>query len=346
MKYNFRTDYCEGCHPSILRELERNNISQNEGYGEDIFCIEAKNLIRLKCNQPKADVHFVSGGTQANLVSLSHILRPYESVIASNMSHISVHETGAIEATGHKINTINTIDGKITTDQIQLVLEEHYFEHMVSPKLVFISNTTEIGSVYTKEELITLYDYCHSHNLYLYIDGARLGAALTSENNDMTLADIAKYTDAFYIGGTKNGFLMGEAIVITNNNLKSHFRYQMKQRGALLAKGKLLGIQFSCMFKDNLYFEVAKHTNNMAKLLSKGITDLGYKFLTTPQSNQIFPIFPNEIIKHLSEDYSFYEWCKINDNDTCIRLVTSWACKEENITLFINDLNKIVKKYA
>jgi threonine aldolase len=162
----------------------------------------------------------------------------------------------------------------------------------------------------------------------------------------MTLADIAKYTDAFYIGGTKNGFLMGEAIVITNNNLKSHFRYQMKQRGALLAKGKLLGIQFSCMFKDNLYFKIAKHTNDMAKLLSKGITDLGYKFLTTPQSNQIFPILPNEIIKHLSEDYSFYEWCKINDNDTCIRLVTSWACKEENISIFINDLNKIAKKCA
>lgn len=339
MIYSFRNDYSEGCHPAILKALGENNCSQEDGYSEDKYSFQAIATLRKKCNQADADVHFLTGGTQANLVMLAHALRPYESVIANEMAHIATHEAGAIEATGHKINIISRADGKLSSEDIQVILDEHYFEHMVAPKLVFISNTTEIGSIYKKHELKTLYEYCQNNNMYLYIDGARLGSALTAETNDVTLEDIAKYSDAFYIGGTKNGFLLGEALIITNNELKSHMRYQMKQRGALVAKGRIFGVQFQAMFEDNLYFELAKHTNNMAKKLSEGIKDLGYDFLLNPESNQIFPILPDKTIEHLEKSFGFYIWQKIDEQQAAIRLVCSWKTEEKHIESFINALS-------
>jgi len=338
MKYAFRNDYSEGCHPKILEALATNNLKQEDGYSEDTYCNQAKQLIQEKCNQADADVHFLSGGTQVNLTLIAHALRPYESVIANEMAHIATHEAGAIEATGHKINTISRADGKLDINDIQPILDAHHFEHMVAPKLVFISNSTEIGSIYTAKELNELYNYCKSNNLLLYIDGARLGAAITAKNSGLSLETIAANCDAFYIGGTKNGFLLGEALVITNNRLKSHFRYQMKQRGALLAKGRIFGVQFQVMLENDLYFSLAEHTNNMALRLSNGLKSLGFSFLIEPETNQIFPIFPKKIIKKIESDYGFYIWEPIDEEKSAIRLVTSWQTKASDIDTFLNDL--------
>lgn len=342
MKYSFRNDYSDGCIPEIMEALAQMNSGQEDGYSEDQYCYEASDLIRKECNAPNADVHYLSGGTQTNLVMLAHALRPYESVIANEMAHIATHETGAIEATGHKINIIRRADGKISPKEIVPILDEHCFEHAVAPKLVFISNTTEVGTVYTKSELTELYKFCQENGLYLYIDGARLGSALTAQSNNLTFQDIAKYSDAFYIGGTKNGFLLGEALVITNDSLKSHMRYQMKQRGALLAKGRIYGIQYKCMFESGLYLKTAKHTNDIARKLANGIEKLGFSFLIKPESNQLFPILPKNIIDELEKDYGFYVWQKIDDKNDSIRLVTSWKTSDENISNFLSDLGKIV----
>ena len=338
LKYSFRNDYSEGTHPNILNALISTNLMQEEGYGEDSFCNKAIKLIRKAIKNPNADIHFVSGGTQSNLVSISSMLRPYESVIAANTAHISVHETGAIEATGHKINTIEAIDGKLDVKSIQEVLEFHEDEHMVKPKLVFISNTTEIGSIYKKNEIEKISKFCKQNNLFLYLDGARLGSALTATENDLTLADLAKLVDIFYIGGTKNGALLGEALIINNDSLKENFRFYLKQRGALLAKGRLFGIQFLELFKNDLFFEMGKHANQMAVKLAEGIEKAGYDFLTKPVSNQIFPILPSVLIDKLSQKYEFYIWKKLNSQKAVIRLVTSWATKEEFIDRFIKDL--------
>lgn len=343
MKYSFRNDYSEACHTQILEALAKNNHGQTDGYGEDPYSQKASALIKELSGQDKADVHFLTGGTQTNLVMLSAALRPHESVIATNLAHISTHETGAIEATGHKINELSTIDGKITPEQVEEVVAEHHFEHMVYPKLLFISNTTETGTVYTKAELQALRTVCDKHGLYLYIDGARLGMALTSPANDMSLAEMASYCDAFYIGGTKNGFLFGEALVINNPELQPHFRYHMKQKGALMAKGRSLGIQFYSMLDNELYFDLAEYANLLAAKLSSGIADLGYNFRYAPESNQIFPIFPNEVIDKMMEDYGFYVWEKFNEEKSCVRLVVSWGSSDEQVKSFLRDLEIITK---
>ncbi len=337
-QYNFKNDYGEGAHQRILEALNQTNLLQETGYGEDSYCNEAAKTIRKKIGNPKASIYFVSGGTQANLIIISSMLKPYESVIAANTSHIAVHEAGAIEATGHKINTIETKDGKLKPKDIKLVLDFHTDEHMVKPKTVFISNSTEIGSVYTKKELQELSKFCKQNGLFLYLDGARLGSALTSEQNDLTLSELSKLVDVFYIGGTKNGALLGEAIVINNDGLKENFRFHLKQKGALLAKGRIFGIQFLELFRGNLFFELGKHANSMALKLAKAIEKRGYDFLTKPSSNQIFPILPNKLIKKLNKKYGFYVWKKIDKKKSAIRLVTSWATKEGTVDKFVADL--------
>lgn len=339
-KYSFKNDYSEGTHENILKALNNNNFAQEESYEEDFFCMEARKIIHQKIENKNSDIHFVSGGTQANLVVLSSILKPYESVIAPSSGHISVHEAGAIEANGHKINTLESKDGKLNVEGIKSVIDLHTDEHMVKPKVVFISNTTEIGSIYSKKELTEISTFCKKNNLYLYLDGARLGSALSSEKNDLTLADIAKLVDVFYIGGTKNGALLGEAIVINNDALKNNFRYILKQKGALLAKGRIFGIQFLELFKNDLFFELAKHANIMAAKLAFAFKKQNYNFLTEPVSNQIFPILPNELIEKLHQKYEFYIWSKIDSNNSAIRLVTSWATKEEFVEMFISDIKK------
>jgi threonine aldolase len=337
-KYSFQNDYTEGAHPRILEALTKSNLIQQTGYGEDEFCLSAAKKIRAAIGNNEADVHFVSGGTQANLLVLSSFLRPFESVIAVESGHICVHETGAIEATGHKVHTVKGKDGKVTLPEIQSVVDEHYFEHMVKPRAVYISQSTEVGTIYSANELRELSALCKKLGLILYMDGARLGSALTSSKADLDLKAISSLVDVFYIGGTKNGALIGEAIVINNPELKSEFRYCIKQRGALLAKGWLLGIQFDELFNDNLYYDLARHANQMAERLSSGISAQGYTFLTDSPTNQIFPILPNNLIDELNKSYQFFFWSKVDKDHSAIRLVTSWATNEKAIDGFLEDL--------
>ncbi|WP_163195179.1 threonine aldolase family protein [Clostridium thermarum] len=336
--YSFKNDYSEGAHPRILQALIESNLEQVDGYGEDCYTAKAVELIKGKIKNKDVDIHFFSGGTQTNLTAISAFLRPHEAAIAANTGHILVHETGAIEATGHKIISMESDNGKLTANLIKAALDAHTDEHMVKPKLVYISNPTEIGSIYKKAELDEISSFCREKNLLLFMDGARLGSALCSEENDVELSDLAALTDAFYIGGTKNGALLGEALVICNPNLKEDFRFHMKQKGALLAKGRILGIQFLELFRDDLYFELARHANDLAGQIRKELSSMGYKFLTHSPSNQIFPILPNSIIEKLQDNYAFIVWSKIDEHNSSIRLVTSWATKEKAVLKFIEDL--------
>jgi len=340
--YSFKNDYSEGAHPQILKALMESNLVQEEGYGEDHYSLKAVELIKGKIGRTDVDVHLLMGGTQTNLTAISAFLRPHEAAISASTGHILGHETGAIEATGHKVLSVESKDGKLTPAAVQAVLEGHPDEHMVKPKLVYISNSTEIGSIYQKEELQQLSDFCRQNQLILYMDGARLGSALCSKENDLLLSDLPQLLDAFYIGGTKNGALLGEALVICNDSLKADFRYHIKQKGALLAKGRLLGIQFLELFRENLFFDLAGHANKMAEMLCVALKQAKVKFLTDSPSNQIFPIFPNQVIAELGKKYSFHVWEKVDEDHSAIRLVTSWATREEEVTGFIEELRRWV----
>ncbi len=333
--YSFKNDYSEGTHPNILRKLLESNDEQLEGYGLDRYCEEAKVHIKRHFKCDKSDIHFLSGGTQTNLIALSSFLRPHEAAISANTGHVLVHETGAIEATGHKVISVEVKDGKLNPTHIQGVLDYHSDEHMVKPKLVYISNPTEIGSIYSYDELKALNECCRMNNLFLFVDGARLGSALTSKENDLKPEHLTTLTDAYYIGATKNGGLLGESLVINNEILKSEFRYLMKQKGALLAKGRLIGIQYTELFKENLYFELASYANELADKLRNGIVKAGYNFLSDSPTNQIFPVLPDKIIERLSEEFNFYVWEKVDDNQSAIRLVTSWATHSDEVEKFI-----------
>lgn len=338
--YSFKNDYSEGAHPSILAALSRINLEQDEGYGEDRYSKQAVRLIKEKLGREDVAVHFLTGGTQTNLTAISAFLRPHEAAVSASAGHINVHETGAIEATGHKVITVDSVDGKLTPADIQKVLAAHSDEHMVRPRLVYISDTTEIGTAYSKGELVKLKRFCETHRLFLYMDGARLGSALQVPGCDLRLTDLPELTDAFYIGGTKNGALIGEALVICREELKEDFRYMMKQKGAMLAKGRLIGIQFLELFRDDLYFELAKHANAMAGRLREAIEKAGFDFLTDSPSNQIFPILPKTIIAELQKTYAFYVWEDVDEERSAIRLVTSWATREEAVDEFIKDLKR------
>ena len=337
-KYSFRNDYSEGFHPSMIAALSATNYEQQQGYSEDEYCKKAREAIKLKIGQSNVDIHFVSGGTQANAIVIASVLKTFEGVIAATTGHINVHETGAIEATGHKILLVSSHDGKVKPFDIIAEVDKAEDHHIVRPGMVYISNSTEVGTIYSKKELTELSAICKKNGLYLYLDGARLGSALCSEDNDLTLSDLAGLCDVFYIGGTKNGAMMGEAIVIVNDGLKKDFKYHLKQRGALLSKGRLMGIQFYELFKENLYFELAQHANNMAKKIADALKKKGFSFLTNPESNQIFPILPNNLIEKLLEKYEFYIWQKMENGTSAIRLVTSWATPENKVDEFIDDI--------
>lgn len=342
--YSFRNDYSEGAHPRILNAMLLNNLVQEDGYGMDSHTINAQKLIKEAIGSEEVDVHLLSGGTLSNLLAISSFLRPHEAVISTENGHIATFETGAIEATGHKVIVVPSHEGKLSSASIETVLTAHHFEHMVKPKLVYISNPTEFGTVYTKNELADLYETCQKHDLILYCDGARLGAALALDSYDIGLKEMYKYTDGFFIGGTKLGAYIGEALVIKNHDLKEEFRYLTKQRGALLAKGRLLGIQFEELFKDGLYYENARVGNKMATMISDELSKMNIKFLIPRQTNQVFPIFKNSTIEILSEKYQFYVWEKIDEEKSAIRLITSWATKEEAIIQFIEDCKNIIIK--
>lgn len=340
MKFSFKNDYSEGCHPQILESLLRNNLDQQAGYGEDDYSKKAKDLIKNKIEAQDADVYFVSGGTQANLIVISSILRPYQCVISAATGHILNNETGAIEATGHKILSIEKEDGKLFPSDIIPVLESHQnIPHQVMPKLVYISNSTELGTIYTKKELEDLSAFCKANNLYLFMDGARLGHALTSEISDLELKDIAQLTDVFYLGGTKNGALLGEAIIINNKILQEDFAFNIKQKGALLAKGRLLGIQFLELMQNDLYFELAKNANQQAMKIKNALSEREVQFLSDTYTNQIFPILDNQIIEVLSEKFEFYVWKKVDENLSAIRLITSWNTNNTAVEEFIKTFN-------
>ena len=338
----FNNDYSEGAHPAILRALEEENLRQNPGYGADVHCAAAAARIRELAQCPEADVHFLVGGTPCNLISLTAFLRPHQAAIAAETGHIAVHEAGSIEAAGHKICTITADQGKLTGELVRKVAAEHTDEHMVQPKLVFISDSTELGTIYTKAELTELRAVCDELGLYLYLDGARLASALTSEENDLTLADIAALTDAFYIGGTKNGMLIGEALVIANKALGADFRYIMKQRGGMLAKGWLIGLQFEVLLKDGLYFENARHANAMSARLREGLAAAGCRFVADSPTNQIFPILPRAAADALARQYGFERWGAGDADFQPVRLVCSWATKEEDVAAFLADLEKLI----
>lgn len=341
MKYSFKNDYSEGCHPRILEALSRHNMSQQAGYGLDEFSQSVETVIQEKTQCSVAKVDLVSGGTQANLIVISSILRPYQSVISATTGHIFTNESGAIEATGHKVHGVETPHGKLTPEHIQEVLDSHTnIPHQVMPKLVYISNSTEIGTIYTRAELEKLSLFCKEKGLYLFMDGARLGHALTAEPNDLTLEDIAHYTDVFYLGGTKNGALIGEAIVMTNPKLQDNFGFHIKQKGAMLAKGRLLGVQFLELLRDDLYLELAMHANRQAMKLKKAFESLGYSFLADTYTNQIFPILKNSDIEHLSQYFDFYVWKPIDETTSAIRLITSWATPDDAVAHFIEALKK------
>ncbi len=339
--YSFRNDYSEGAHPKVLAALTDTNLEQTCGYGMDPRCKTAADTIRRLCAAPDADVHFLVGGTQANLVIIDAFLESYEAVIAAHTGHVNTHETGAIEATGHKVCDIDTPDGKLTPALVEAVLAEHNgTEHMVLPKMVYISDTTEIGTIYNKAELTALRRCCDEHGLYLFLDGARLASALAAPGNDLTLADLAALTDVFYIGGTKNGLLFGEAVVLNGaQKPRAHFRWHMKQRGAILAKGRLLGVQFQAILEDGAYFETGRHANELAFRLRDGIAALGYAFPVPSPSNQQFPVLPNTVMAQLKAmGYEFEDDHMVDADHTCVRFVTSWATPESAVEQFLKDL--------
>lgn len=342
----FNCDYTEGCHPAILEKLAETNMEQTIGYGMDEYCKHAAELIKKECHAKDAEVHFLVGGTQTNVTVIAAALKHYQGVLTAATGHINVHETGALEACGHKCLTIASADGKLTAAQIADYVDGHFkdgsAEHTVQPKMVYISNPTELGTIYKKTELEEIYRVCRERKLYLFMDGARLGYGLMCRENDLTMADIAANTDVFYIGGTKVGALFGEAVVITNEELKTDFRYNIKQHGGMLAKGRLLGIQFEALFEDNRYFEIAAHAARLAERIKDELTAQNIKFLLDSPTNQQFPILPDSVLAQLNTKYAFEFQGKADENHSIVRICTSWATKEEYVDLLLSDIKKLL----
>jgi threonine aldolase len=336
-RVSFRNDYSEGAHPRVLQALIEANGEKNAGYGLDRHSARAAELIRAACEQPGAAVHLLSGGTQTNLVALSAFLRPHQAAIATEQGHIVTHETGAIEATGHKVLTAPSHEGKLTPEAIAPLLAEHASEHMVQPRLVYISQSTELGTIYSRAELQALSGYCRANGLLLFVDGARVGVALAAQGNDLSLADIAALADALYIGGTKNGALLGEALVIVNPALQTDVRYLIKQRGAMLAKGMVLGAQFEALFEDGLYIELAAHANAMAMRLRDGLIAASAEFIVDSPTNQQFVAVSPSQLDALDQRYQFERWNTRADGRTVIRFVTSWATRPEDVEALCRD---------
>lgn len=339
---SFDSDYLEGCLPEILEAFQKTNFEQTPGYGKDIYCDEARDIIREACEAPEADVHFLVGGTQTNATVIASLLKPYQGAICADTGHINVHETGAVEHTGHKVLAIPNTDGKISAAQIREVLDAHYSdpcaEHTVQPAMVYISFPTELGTIYSKEEMRAISKVCRVAGIPLFVDGARLGYGLASPGCDLTLPDIASLADVFFIGGTKQGALFGECIVFRNSLLSKDFRYSIKQNGGMLAKGRLLGIQFAELFRDGLYFRAAKHAVELAQLLKSSLKEKGYSFLVDSPSNQQFPILKNDDVARLHELFGFEDWTKIDGEHTAVRFCTSWATTREAVHALLSEL--------
>ena len=342
----FNSDYQEGAHPRILNRLIETNMVQTTGYGEDEYCEEARGLIKQVCKAPDADVQFLVGGTQTNFTFLSAAMRPHQGVISAASGHIAVHETGSVEAIGHKVIELPHKDGKINAQQVSEYCRLHFsddsHEHMVMPKVVYLSLPTEYGTLYSRQELAQMREVCDQWKLYLFVDGARLGYGLASEACDVDLPFLAQVTDAFYIGGTKQGALFGEALVLVNDALKEDFRYILKQKGGMLAKGRLLGIQFIELFKDDLYFELSAHAHKLAMKLKAAFVELGVPFLIESPTNQQFPILPDAALEELKKDYSYSYIQRVDEQRSCVRFCTGWGTLEENVDRLIGDLKRVL----
>ena len=342
-------DYAEGAHPRVLRRLTDTNFDQTVGYGEDTFCDKARAQVRALCGGGEdLSVHFLVGGTQVNTTVIAAALRPHQGVIAAHTGHINVHETGAIESTGHKVLPIPSEDGKLTAEAILALWRAHWtdatHEHMVQPAMVYLSQPTENGTLYSLEELDAIWQVCQSKGLILYIDGARLGYGLMSKACDMTLPDLAIRCDAFTIGGTKQGLLFGEALVIRNRALNRDFRYLIKQHGGLLAKGRLLGVQFCAMLEDGLYFDLARQADDLAMLLRRGLEERGYEMLYDSWTNQQYPILPDDLVAYLEKSFAFKRWRKVNEDHTAPRLSTSWATERRAVERLLEAVDRWAEK--
>ena len=342
----FNNDYAEGCHEKVMDALVRTNMEQTPGYSEDKFCASAAARIRKLCAREDIAVHFLVGGTQTNMTVIDAALRPHQGALCAVTGHIHVHETGAVESNGHKVLTLPSEDGKITAEQVEKYVLAHRadgaFEHIVQPKLVYISNPTEMGTVYNLAELEALTSVCRKLGLYLFLDGARLGYGLCAAGNDVTMADLARLCDAFYIGGTKVGALFGEAVVISNPALAEDFRYIMKQHGAMLAKGRLLGVQFDALMEDDLYFKISAYADKMADIIREALDSLKVPYLVPTNTNQIFPILPDCVLDALAQNFCFTEMERVDDSHRAVRFCTSWATKEENVQALVAELNRLM----
>ena len=333
----FTSDYVNGAAPEVLNHLLETNSKNLTGYGSDDYCEIAISKIKKACNKPDADVYFLTGGTQTNQIVISTVLKPFEGVIAANTGHVSGHEAGAIEFSGHKVLQISHKDGKLSDNSIENLIKDFYndrnHEHMVFPGMVYISLPTEYGTLYSKNELQNIYQVCQKYNIFLYIDGARLGYALASPQNDLSLSDIANLCDAFYIGGTKVGALCGEALIFTKNRFETpaHFITQIKQHGALLAKGRLLGVQFDALFTDNLYYKIGEHGILMAEKLKSIFKTKGFRFYLESPTNQQFIILENSKMEELSKTIAFSFWEKYDEYHTVVRFATSWSTTQQDL---------------
>ena len=340
--YQFQCDYNEGAHPRIMERLLQTNLEQTVGYGEDHYCAEAREAIRKVIGRPNADVHFLVGGTQANATVISSILRPYQGVLCASTGHINVHETGAIEHGGHKVLAMDAENGLLAAEQIRTAMQLHLAEdgpeHTVQPGMVYISFSSELGTVYSLRQFREISAACREYGLPLFIDGARMGYGLASEGCDVTLQDIAELADVFYLGGTKQGALFGEAVVILNETLKKDFRYYIKQNGGMLAKGRLLGIQFLTLFEDGLYFKVSQHAVSQALRIRDAFKAKGFEMLVQSPSNQQFPILDNGTLGRLSEKFLFSVWQKVDEDHTAVRFCTSWATRPEAVDALLAEL--------
>ena len=343
----FRSDYSQGAHPKVMEALAKTNLEHTDGYCMDPHCENAARMIRELIGVKDCAVHMMVGGTPCNVTVIAASLRPYEAVIAVRSGHAYKHETGAVEATGHRVIAMDSTDGKLTPELIDRAMEEYDDEHTPLPRMAYISQPTEIGSLYSKAEMTALRDKCREKDLLLYVDGARLGSALTSDKNDLSIEELARLCDAFYIGGTKNGALFGEALVILNKAMDDHFRFMIKRQCGLLAKGRLIGVQVEALLeggKDSIYFEMPARANRLAKRLSDGLSALGVSFFSESQTNQIFPVLPAATVKELEKDFFFYEWAPEKEGKIPIRLVTGWGSEESDVDAFLEKAGELLGK--
>ena len=341
---HFNSDYTAGAHQEVMDALVRTNMEHTVGYGNDDYTAEARDMIREAVGIPDAEVMFLVGGTQTNATAIDGILRRHEGVLAAASGHIAVHESGAIEASGHKVLTLPERDGKVRSEDVEKFIKEFYadetYQHMVAPGMLYISQPTEFGTIYSLEELKALSAVCHRHNIPLYIDGARMAYGLMAEGADFTLRDIARLADVFYIGGTKCGTLFGEALVVTNRELLKNLFPLVKQHGALLAKGRLLGVQFGALFRDELYERIGKEAVRLALKIREAFREAGYKVVIESPTNQQFFQLPNDVIDRLRESISFDYWGPRGERESVVRFVTSWSTTEQDVEMLIAEVLK------